>query len=603
MYNHSILEKEAARLKDLLKNIKPCNMGNPYIFISYSARDAEHVWQDVYRFQQMGYNIWLDERNLDKTKDSWREDAMTAIRDMDCMLLVFYVSRHSLVSQACFSELSCTVEEYTRAVHFGPVKFIAVDVEPIGDIVEFSREVYTQIRKKDISKEEKTTQAITLHKCIEEFFNSNNEKVRVRPRDMEGRKMDYYEEITAVFPDETRLFVPQPVNAAAPQEKAVPVAPAPVVEVVPEVQSQPVAEPVREVPAPAETEVPPVAVETPPVMEAAPVAVENPPVMEAAPVVVEKPPVAEAEPVKAAPAPVAEPEPVSAPQKPVQPLQPQDDAWVQAVENANQKLKDSSQSFQLKYAAELTSKQIQGAISAYAAGVKEEDVLAMMDTTLRHNGKEGYLLTKDTLYMDSWLVKTYPIAVNQVAEVQKGTKESYLTLGFLDGSQEICFFSIYSDAFLAFFQVFAQANRKNAGRKKKENLTPREIVRQAMDQANRVFEKGGNAFDFKTPLHLKEKQLRTARERIGGGVAEADVVGVMDTTLFGSGKEGYLITNKFFYSGSDPVDLSQVKGAKWKEGDYYVKLTFRDGTSRELGFSIYCAGMQAFFDYIGKNWK
>ena len=150
-------------LSEILKSIQPCNMDESYIFISYSAKDSQRVWQDVLKFQQMGYNVWLDEKNLDKTQPSWRADALEAIRDLNCSLMVFYVSRNSLVSQPCFSELACTVEDYTKAVHFGPVKFVAVDVEPINDIVEFSREVYMEIRKKDIPKADKTTQAITLN--------------------------------------------------------------------------------------------------------------------------------------------------------------------------------------------------------------------------------------------------------------------------------------------------------------------------------------------------------------------------------------------------------------------------------------------------------
>lgn len=216
------------QLSDILKAIQPCNMELPYIFVSYSAKDQARVWQDVLQFQQMGYNVWLDEKNLDKTQASWRSDALNAIRDMNCSLLVFYVSRHSLVSQPCYSELSCTVEEYTRAVHFGPVKFVAVDAEPISDIMEFSREVYTQIRKKDIPKAEKTSQAVTLHNCIEQFFNSNNEKVRVSTFTIPNRKMDYYEEITATFPEDTRVLEPVHIPNSKPEPTIIP-KPVPVV--------------------------------------------------------------------------------------------------------------------------------------------------------------------------------------------------------------------------------------------------------------------------------------------------------------------------------------------------------------------------------------
>ncbi len=218
------------QLFDVLKRIQPCNMDEPYIFVSYSAKDQEQVWRDVLHFQELGYNIWLDEKNLDKTKDSWRDDALNAIRDMNCSLLVYYVSRHSLVSQPCFSELSCTIEEYTKAVHFGAVKFIAVDAEPIDDIVQFSREVYNEIRSRDLPKEEKTVRAITLNNCIEQFFNSNNEKVRVKAFTVPNRKMDYFEEIVAAFPDETRVLKQgepsEPISvsevAEEPKEKPLP---------------------------------------------------------------------------------------------------------------------------------------------------------------------------------------------------------------------------------------------------------------------------------------------------------------------------------------------------------------------------------------------
>ena len=45
--------------------------------------------------QQLGYNVWLDEKNRDKTKASWTEDALAAISDLDCLLVVFYVSQYS----------------------------------------------------------------------------------------------------------------------------------------------------------------------------------------------------------------------------------------------------------------------------------------------------------------------------------------------------------------------------------------------------------------------------------------------------------------------------------------------------------------------------
>ena len=58
-------------IQQLTELIKPCDRENPYVFISYSSRDAEKVYRDVLEFQKRGYNIWIDVKNVDKTKPSW----------------------------------------------------------------------------------------------------------------------------------------------------------------------------------------------------------------------------------------------------------------------------------------------------------------------------------------------------------------------------------------------------------------------------------------------------------------------------------------------------------------------------------------------------
>lgn len=218
---------------EILAQIKPCDMDNPYIFVSYSAQDNRQVWADVLAFQQLGYNVWLDERNLDKTKESWTEDALSAISDLDCLLVVFYVSSASLTSEACYRELNQTTETLTVRIHFGPVRFIAVDVEDVGDIGVFTQSVYNHLmERKDISKKEKTAKAIVLSQFCDNFFDSNNERVRVHPKGEPNRKIGYYEEIVASFPDAAKIYPPvktlaelspTPVHASpapAPESKA-----------------------------------------------------------------------------------------------------------------------------------------------------------------------------------------------------------------------------------------------------------------------------------------------------------------------------------------------------------------------------------------------
>ena len=66
--------------KELSAQLKPCDILQPYAFVSYSSRDWFRVCTDVCELQSRGYNIWIDEKNLDKTNRSWKEDALGAIR-------------------------------------------------------------------------------------------------------------------------------------------------------------------------------------------------------------------------------------------------------------------------------------------------------------------------------------------------------------------------------------------------------------------------------------------------------------------------------------------------------------------------------------------
>ena len=192
---------------ELLQEIEGCDNTLPYIFISYSSHDADRVYADVAEFQRRGYNIWLDEKNLDKTKTSWKKDALEAIKDYNCSLVVFYVSQHSLTSEPCLNELLMTIDEETKDIHFEAVKFICVDVEEIGNIVDTSRDIVEEIRKdSSLSKQDKAVKTQTLSRFMRIFFNSNNERVRIHPIDEPGRKTDYYLDIQNSFPHDAKCF-------------------------------------------------------------------------------------------------------------------------------------------------------------------------------------------------------------------------------------------------------------------------------------------------------------------------------------------------------------------------------------------------------------
>lgn len=195
------------QLAEVIKQIRPCNPDLPYIFVSYSGHDRELVWRDVLKYQRQGYNVWLDEKNLDKSKASWMDDALAAIEDMECCLVVFYVSETSLCSKACYQEMSKTLDQVTQDLHNGPVKFIAIDAQEIGDITDFKNRIFQSVTAdRALEKEERSQKIRTLQAFVRELFNSNNDRVRIHPKEELNRKTDYYEDILAAFPDAARIF-------------------------------------------------------------------------------------------------------------------------------------------------------------------------------------------------------------------------------------------------------------------------------------------------------------------------------------------------------------------------------------------------------------
>lgn len=194
-------------MNDILQYIKPCNIDMDYIFVSYSGKDSEYVWTDVLELQRRGYNVWLDEKNIDKTKESWKDDALKAIEDVNCQLLLFYVSQHSLCSEACYNEVMHTNAEQTKEIHFGSVKVIVVEVEAMDDLVSYCNNIHKRLRQNEMEKKEKMSRIQTLHHFLYNFFQGNNERIRVHCRSGKTDINTYFFNLRSSFPEEIQLGI------------------------------------------------------------------------------------------------------------------------------------------------------------------------------------------------------------------------------------------------------------------------------------------------------------------------------------------------------------------------------------------------------------
>ncbi|MBR5859551.1 MAG: hypothetical protein IKZ05_06465, partial [Clostridia bacterium] len=116
----------------------------------------------------------------------------------------------------------------------------------------------------------------------------------------------------------------------------------------------------------------------------------------------------------------------------------------------------SKKSFYLKRPTELTKKQLDHSVTAIAKGkIKATDILAMMDDTMRGNGKSGFIVTKDRFFSGGTgiLCTNFDFELKGLKNVESPRKD-HLVFTFESGKKEDFFFSIYAPYFLVFFKTY-----------------------------------------------------------------------------------------------------------------------------------------------------
>lgn len=111
--------------------------------------------------------------------------------------------------------------------------------------------------------------------------------------------------------------------------------------------------------------------------------------------------------------------------------------------------------------------------------------------------------------------------------------------------------------------------------------------------------KHDKSFYFKAPQDLKPKQIPGAIKKWAKTVPERDVVALMDTTLFDSGKEGFLVTEKEFighilYDVRIPLDNM----VRCSYNDSYVTIYYRGRNEEQFYASIFTEDLCNFFNRL-----
>ena len=128
----------------------------------------------------------------------------------------------------------------------------------------------------------------------------------------------------------------------------------------------------------------------------------------------------------------------------------------------------------------------------------------------------------------------------------------------------------------------------------------RDCLLSAVKACNDSLEKNRSSFSFKTPETFSDKKIDNALSSIAKGAKKEEIVAIMDDTIFGSAKSGYVITEKRLYSGIwifhfDLPLRTLRKAVISPENKDYIRMTFDDGKTEDFFFSNYTKSFFVFF--------
>ena len=102
--------------------------------------------------------------------------------------------------------------------------------------------------------------------------------------------------------------------------------------------------------------------------------------------------------------------------------------------------------------------------------------------------------------------------------------------------------------------------------------------------------KANTASRFLPVAEVKEKAVLGAINKYTTGCTAADVVALMDVTLFGSGKEGFLLTETHLYGShfneKNGIELQGLKSVRLEDGNYLI-FNWQDGRKVRYFASIF----------------
>ncbi len=144
-----------------------------------------------------------------------------------------------------------------------------------------------------------------------------------------------------------------------------------------------------------------------------------------------------------------------------------------------------------------------------------------------------------------------------------------------------------------------KTQRTKSTSKTKYRRLSEQLLKDAALHANQI-ENPGQSFTFSFRERVGDRVIYNAIKKYADGADIDDVCAILDTTVFSSGKTGFLVTKTTLYSDclkEKTICLYRIKDVCIKSKSH-LSITYTDDTSKDYFFNIYYKTMYAFFNYI-----
>ena len=144
-----------------------------------------------------------------------------------------------------------------------------------------------------------------------------------------------------------------------------------------------------------------------------------------------------------------------------------------------------------------------------------------------------------------------------------------------------------------------KTQRTKSTSKTKYRRLSEQLLKDAALYANQI-ENPGQSFTFSFRERVGDRVIYNAIKKYADGADIDDVCAILDTTVFSSGKTGFLVTKTTLYSDclkEKTICLYRIKDVCITSKSH-LSITYTDDTSKDYFFNIYYKTMYAFFNYI-----